>query len=184
MVRDGINFNYTNLIFWCKQFEILWKKPWQQRKTCLFSEVESNDGCKNPYKTQRKQNRVSHLYSSTQVKQTERGVSNLFLTRQRMTQRASWMERSASSSTNLVTAAHQHRHRLAGVHLSPSPVTPRHNTHARQNMRYGLKSKGWIYVQFAGKQKNRARERIFHGPFLFLHPCWELTSTWISTALN
>ena len=32
-----------------------------------------------------------------------------------------------------------------------------------------------IYVgQFAAMQKHQTRERIFHGPVLFLHPCWEL----------
>ena len=28
--------------------------------------------------------------------------------------------------------------------------------------------------QFAAIQKHQTRERIFHGPVLFIHPCWEL----------
>ena len=30
-----------------------------------------------------------------------------------------------------------------------------------------------IYVQFATIQRHQARERIFSGPVLLLHPCWE-----------
>ena len=31
-----------------------------------------------------------------------------------------------------------------------------------------------FYVQFPAIQKHQTRERIFHDPVLFLHPCWEL----------